>query len=75
MKFKNFLLEQKINNKEVEWRTQPHLMDVSGAHDKKVTKKQLIDYIKKEGYIASDLDISFDNFQGLWRWSADIKKI
>jgi hypothetical protein len=62
------------DRKNIEIRTQSHQMDAEGMHEFKPSKQQIVQFLNKEGYNASNIDIGFDSSQKFWRWTADIKK-
>ena len=36
-------------------------------------EKEIIDYINKRGYIAKNINITFDTMQDIFRWRCDIE--
>lgn len=64
-----------IKREEVEIRNQAHLMDAEGAHTHEVSESEIEQFLAKEGYFATNIDIFFDFMQGLTRWTADIIKM
>ena len=62
-----------INRRDVEIRTQAHLMDAEGLQDAEPQEAEIIEFLKNEGWVASNVDIGFDNVMHLWAWTADIK--
>lgn len=61
--------------KNTEIRSQIHLMDAEGTSDSKPIKLDVKELIKQEGWIASNIEIFYDNMQGFWRWNCKIKKL
>ncbi|MDH5447266.1 MAG: hypothetical protein OEY52_17090 [Gammaproteobacteria bacterium] len=58
-----------------ELRDQQHLMDAEGCHSERPTTREIVKALEEEGYRPSNLDISFDTMQGLWRWHCYLLKI
>ena len=59
----------------IEIRNQEHLMDAEGSDDRKFSKLDVLSAIRKRGYIAGNIAISFDEIQKTWRFTASIKQI
>lgn len=59
----------------LEIRNQEHLMDAEGSADTKPSEEAIRIAIKNRGYIASNISIFLDCFQGMWRFNADIREI
>lgn len=53
---------------------QAHKMRAEGGEDDKPTEKEVYDYLWSKGFHSTDLEISFDQQMGFWRWSASILK-
>ena len=49
-------------------------MYAEGSSDTPPTINEIESEISKQGYIASKIDIVFDDFQDFWRFTADIKR-
>lgn len=64
-----------IERENVEIRNQAHLMDAEGAHTHEVDYSEIEQFLAKEGYFATNIDIFFDSAQGLTRWTCDIIKL
>lgn len=64
-----------LKRESYEIRDQAHLMHAEGAQDKKPKEAEIIESIKSDGYIATEIDIQFDNMMGFWRWDCDIENI
>ena len=60
---------------DLEIRDQEHLMDAEGTSDDKLSEVEIVKEIKDRGYKALNIEIFYDDFQGFWRFSADIEKI
>jgi hypothetical protein len=54
-------------------KTHAHLIDAEGTSDIEPMKSEIEFLLSKEGYNAKDIEIWFDNMQGLWRWSCKIE--
>ena len=63
-----------LKREEVELYVQLHQMYAEGAHDDKPTEAIIEVTLLDMGYIATDIDIFFDDVQVLWRWTADIER-
>ena len=48
-------------------------MYAEGMETDKPTMVDIINFLTREGYIASDIDINFDNQMQMYRWTANIK--
>ena len=57
---------------EIEIRDQSHLMDASGTQDEKPSEAEIANALLKRGWLASDIEIFYDDLMGFWRWSSDI---
>ena len=66
---------ENLERKNTEIRDQAHLMDAEGACDIEPTEQEIQEYLSGMGWIAYDINISYDNMQGFWRWNCDIKKL
>ena len=64
-----------INNNCTEICSQPHEMYAEGTSDIIPIEFEIIEYLLDRKYAGSNIDIWFDNFQSVWRWSADIDNI
>jgi len=62
-----------LNKEEVELYIEPHQMYAEGAHDDKPIEAIIELTLLDMGYIATDIDIFYDDLQVLWRWTADIE--
>lgn len=63
----------KINKQNTEILNQAHQMYAEGMETDKPTMVDIINFLTREGYIASDIDINFDNQLQMYRWTANIK--
>lgn len=43
-----------------------------GSCNLEPSKEDVSDYLLQRNYLAYNIDISWDNLQGFWRWYADI---
>jgi len=59
----------------LEIRNQQHEMWSEGTAEKKPTLSLITEEIKNRGYVASNIDIFYDDLMSIWRFSADIKNI
>ena len=60
---------------EYEYRTRSWEMWLEGTADNKPSEDTIISHAKAKGYSLSDISIWFDQLQGFWRFSADLKKL
>ena len=58
----------------LEIRDQKHLMIAEGTANNKPLKHDIKIAIFKKGFVASNIEIFYDDFQGIWRFNADILK-
>jgi len=63
-----------INRRDVEVRSQAHLMDAEGMQPTQPQESEIIEILKNEGWIATNIDIDFDDVMQLWTWTADISE-
>ena len=61
-----------IDREEIEIRDHAHLMDAEGKHDFKPKCSEIREILEREGFIAKNIYITYDDFQFLWCWSCDI---
>ncbi len=64
-----------LNRNEVEVFNQVNQMYAEGKHDDKPSELEIKLLLNKEGYEASNIDISYDNLMCLYNWYADIEKV
>ena len=48
--------------------------NAEGTSDVKIYTLDVSRFLHKEGYHADNIDIWYDNMQGIWRWSCCIVK-
>ena len=65
----------KLNDNEVEYRSQKHEMWVEGTADEKPTHDAIINHAKSKGYSVINIGIWHDDLQGFWRFNGDIKPL
>lgn len=61
-----------INRDNTEIRNHAHLMDAEGLEDSQPTEVEIAQFLRDEGWEATNIDIGFDNIMGMWSWSCDI---
>lgn len=52
--------------------TYPNDYHAEGTSDEKPEEFDVLMHVLDCGYATSNIEIWFDNFQGFWRWYADI---
>ncbi len=57
----------------VEYLTQPHQMWCEGTTENEPTINDIVNHANEKGYIITDIDISFDSLQKIWRYNGNIK--
>ena len=62
-----------INRNNFEINDSSHKMTAEGAEDDVMTREDIVNTLKAEGFDAHYINIWFDGLQNLWRWSCDIK--
>lgn len=58
--------------KDLEIRTQIHLMDAEGCTDDKPNLFEIMEYMNYLGWQVKNMDYWFDGSQGFWRWTCDL---
>jgi hypothetical protein len=59
----------------IEIRSQSHEMIFEASSDTQPSEKEIIDAVKKEGFVAYGTDIWFDTLEGFWRAGGYIRRI
>ena len=52
-----------------------HLMYAEGSESREVTESEIIAAVKRRGYKADNIHISYDDFHEVWRWTCDFSKL
>lgn len=63
-----------MEDENVEYRTQAHLMDLDGTSDDEPTELEIKAHALSRGFDATDVNIFFDNMMKFWRFSAKIEE-
>ena len=58
---------------ELEVRDQKHLMDAEGTKDAEIEPIEVYSALFDRGFVADNIDISFDETQKIWRFNCDIE--
>ena len=61
-----------VNREDFEIANQQHQMFAEGCQDDEMEPIEVFDAVKLAGYNPNNIEIHFDCFQGLWRWTCDI---
>lgn len=71
------LVRESINEKNfyIEYRTQPHEMFLEGSSDEKPSEIEITNDARKHGFDVDNININFDKFQQMWRFTADLLNI
>lgn len=67
--------ESTVNIANTEIRPQEHEMWAEGTSEIKPLKYDITQLLRKKGFVGKNIEISFDDMQGIWRWGCDIEKI
>lgn len=54
-------------------RDQAHELWAEGSSETKLSTKEIFENIKNVGFLASNIDIFYDEMMSVWRFTADIK--
>jgi len=55
-------------------RTEPHEMHAEGLCSEQPSKDSVFYYIASKGYASTNIDVWYDDYQKVWRWTCDIYK-
>ncbi len=58
----------------LEIRDQEHLMNFEGSKDSEVCQSEIEQAVFDKGFVVANLDIDFDEPQGIWRFNGDLIK-
>lgn len=77
--FINALVGRSLSNMvKREWteiESQAHKMWAEGTSDEEPTKDEIIELLKKENWLAKDIDVWMDTMMGFWRWTCNIEAV
>jgi hypothetical protein len=54
---------------------QAHQMWAEGTSDEEPTKDEIVELLKKEKWVAKNIDVFMDTMMGFWRWNCDIERL
>lgn len=62
-----------LDRRNTEIEDQAHKMWAEGSCDDEPTNGEVIEFMRQQEWVVSNVQISFDGMQSCWRWNCDLK--